>query len=160
MVGPDFHHPAAPGYQGGCDPLAKSHWVALPPGGEPSRKRRCRPSFLHAQESRAPQVPAAPPHRSRHSSEPSSPYPWRSDKSDGISRQLEVAEPPEPRPPLPLKVGVTKCDAYRDLRAPYARAPPSQTDDIESTIDASCDTGYLSSWRSDSATYLAPRGAE
>src|ERR1700730_3732800 len=34
-------------YQGGCDPPAKLHWVALPPGGEPSRKRRCRPSFLH-----------------------------------------------------------------------------------------------------------------
>src|SRR4029077_19011294 len=44
----------------------------------------------------------------RHSSEPSSPYPWRSDKSAGISRQLEVAEPPEPSAPLLPHVGVTK----------------------------------------------------
>jgi hypothetical protein len=42
VVEPDFHFPVAPGYREECDPLAKSHWVALPPGGAPSRKRRCR----------------------------------------------------------------------------------------------------------------------
>jgi hypothetical protein len=62
---------------------------------------------------------------------PGSAYPWRSDKSDGISRQLEVAEPPEPRLPLPPKVGVTRCAAYRDLHAPYAQAPPSQTEGVD-----------------------------
>ena len=30
MVGSAFHHPAAPGYRGGCDPLAKSHWHGQP----------------------------------------------------------------------------------------------------------------------------------
>jgi len=36
-----------------------------------------------------------------------------------------------------------RCEQWR------RPAPPSQTDDIESAIDASCDKGYLSSWRSD-----------
>ena len=56
--------------------------------------------------------------------------------------------------------GVISCAAYRDLRVPYAQAPPSQTDDIELATDVSCDTGFLSSWRSDFSDLSCSKRAE
>ena len=74
----------------------------------------------------------------------------------GISRQLELAEPPAPRLPLFLKARATTQAAYRDLRVAHVREPPRQTGGTDSDIDVLCDTGFLPAPQLNLTTYSAP----
>ncbi len=74
----------------------------------------------------------------------------------GISRQLELAEPPAPRLPLFLEARATTQAAYRDLRVAHVRGPPSQTGGTDSDIDVLCDTGFLPAPQLNLTTYSAP----
>jgi hypothetical protein len=74
----------------------------------------------------------------------------------GISRQLELAEPPAPRLPLFLEARATTQAAYRDLRVAHVRGPPRQTGGTDSDIDVLCDTGFLPAPQLNLTTYSAP----
>src|SRR5258708_17860623 len=148
MAAPVSRRRAGLGYRARCGPPARSDWGAPLRGDEPSQRRCCRPFCLRARELRARPVTVARLRTQRHSSGACCRYPQLSDRSDGVSRQLESEETPALRLPLFLEVGPAVPVACRGLRVAFAQVLPDQIGGKDSSIAVWFDTGFLLLWRS------------